>query len=46
MSAQVSPVEITTGKGTEKFSDSPKNDLLSSMAVFTIPTKIQKRNIC
>jgi hypothetical protein len=42
MSAQVSPVEITTGNGTGTFSDSPKNDLLSSIAVFTIPRKFRR----
>jgi len=42
MSAQFPPVEMTTGKGTEMFFDSPKNDLLSSITVFTIPIKFRK----
>lgn len=37
MSAQFPPTEMTTGKGTEMFFDSPKNDLLSSITVSTIP---------
>jgi hypothetical protein len=42
MSAQFSPMEMTTGKGTEMFLDNPKNDLLSSITVCTIPTKLRK----
>lgn len=42
MSAQFSPVEMTTGKGTEISSDSPKNDLLSSITVFTTPRKFRR----
>lgn len=42
MSAQFPPKEMTTGKGTEMFLDSPKNDLLSSITVFTIPEKFRK----
>jgi hypothetical protein len=43
MSAQFPPVEMTTGKGTEMFCDSPKNDLLSSITVFTISIKFRKK---
>jgi hypothetical protein len=39
MSAQVSPVEMRTGNGIEKCSDSPRSDLLSSITAFTIPRK-------
>jgi hypothetical protein len=42
MSAQFSPMEMTTGKETEMFLDNPKNDLLSSITVCTIPTKLRK----
>jgi hypothetical protein len=45
MSAQFSPVEMTTGKGTEIFSDSPKNDLLSSITVFTMPRKFRREAV-
>jgi hypothetical protein len=45
MSAQVSPVEMRTGNGTEKCSESPKSDLFCPITVFTIPRKYRKRNI-
>jgi hypothetical protein len=43
MSAQVSSVEITTVTGTETFSESSKNDLLYSMALFTISRKFRRK---
>jgi hypothetical protein len=42
MLAQVSPVEIITGNGMDKFLESPKNDLQSSMAVCTTPTRFTR----